>query len=92
VGEHYGLQYCEDFPQPSTTLIIYDAPQIAVVPHYSKTVVPNVDPIEYSNRYGDDLLDFSAILDWCRRLNIPEHVVTNVVLRVDFCSCKPHFT
>lgn len=73
--DHYS-EYYDNRYRSNSVIIVYDPPQINVVPSYSRTMVANVDPNEYYNEYMDSLLDTSALLDWCKRLGIPDHVVS----------------
>ena len=61
--------------QPRTVVIAYEQPKVVVVRHYTKTIVPHVNPEDYQRRYGHVLLDTSSLLAMTRRLNIRESEV-----------------
>ncbi|CAF0898122.1 unnamed protein product [Adineta ricciae] len=73
--QDYDSEYYDDRYRSNSVIIVYDPPQINVVPNYSRAMVANVDPNEYYNQYMDSLLDTSELLDWCKRLGIPDHVI-----------------
>jgi hypothetical protein len=58
-----------------TVIIVYDQPKVFVVRRYIKTIIPQVDPIEYEKQYDRVLLDTSTLLALTRRLNIQENLV-----------------
>ncbi|CAF1212373.1 unnamed protein product [Adineta ricciae] len=73
--QDYNSEYYDDRYRSNSVIIVYDPPQINVVPNYSRAMIANVDPNEYYNQYMDNLLDTSELLDWCKRLGIPDHVI-----------------
>ncbi len=60
---------------PKTVIIVYDQPKVFVVRHYTKTIIPQVDPKEYEKQFDRVLLDTSTLLALTRRLNIHENLV-----------------
>ena len=60
---------------PRTVIIVYEQPKVHVVRHYTKTLIPQVNPIEYEKKYGRVLLDTSTLLALTRRLNIQDNQV-----------------
>ncbi|UJR13530.1 hypothetical protein I4U23_000544 [Adineta vaga] len=58
--EDYYSQHYENQTQPGTIIIVYDPPN---------------NPNEYLTQYMDSLLDSSALINWCKRLGIPEYVI-----------------
>lgn len=58
-----------------TIIIVYEQPKVNVVRHYSKTVVPEVNPRNYERQYEHVLLDTPALLALTRRLNIRDSFV-----------------
>jgi len=58
-----------------TVIVVYDQPQVVVVRHYTKTIIPQVDPKEYEKQFDRVLLDTSTLLALTRRLNIHENLV-----------------
>ena len=62
-------------PKPQTVIIVYDQPKVVVVRHYTRTIIPHVNPEEYSKKFNNVLLDTSTLLALTRRLNIQENLV-----------------
>jgi hypothetical protein len=60
---------------PRNVIIVYEQPKVIVVRHYTKTIVPEVNPAEYRKQYDRVLLDTSTLLALTRRLNIQENLV-----------------
>ncbi len=64
-------------PPPPTRkiIIVYEQPKVIVVRHYTKTIIPEVNPAEYRKKFDGVLLDTSTLLELTRRLNIQENLV-----------------
>ncbi|UJR33745.1 hypothetical protein I4U23_021172 [Adineta vaga] len=62
--------------KPQTIIIVYEQPKVNVVRQYTKTFVPHVNPVEYEKRFSNVLLDTATLLDFVRRLNIQEDLIT----------------
>lgn len=60
---------------PKNIVIIYEQPTVVVQRHYTKTLVPEVNPDDYEKKFGRVLLDTSTLLALIRRLNIEEDQV-----------------
>ena len=60
---------------PKNIVIIYEQPTVVIQRHYTKTLVPEVNPDDYEKKFGRVLLDTSTLLALIRRLNIEEDQV-----------------
>jgi hypothetical protein len=67
-------------PSPRNVIIVYEQPKVIVVRHYTKTIIPEVNPAEYRKQFDRILLDTSTLLALARRLNIQENLVRNIIL------------
>ncbi|CAF0857763.1 unnamed protein product [Rotaria sordida] len=64
-------------PEKGKTVIIqYDPPKVVVVRRYTRTVIHSVDPDQYNKQFDSVLLDTETLLEWTRRLNIQENMIT----------------
>ena len=69
-------RYADATRTPTRTIIVvYEQPKVNVVRHYSKALIPQVNPRDYERQYGEVLLDTSALLNKTRRLNIRDSFV-----------------
>jgi len=71
-------------PRRRRLKIIYELPKVVVVQHYTRIIIPSVNPDAYRRQYHKVLLDTNALIDWCRRLNIPENLVNRI--KIQFIS------
>ncbi|CAF1551325.1 unnamed protein product [Rotaria sp. Silwood1] len=62
--------------KPKTTIIVYDQPKVVVVRRYTRTIIPSVDPDQYKRQFNQVLLDTPTLIEWTRRLNIEENIIT----------------
>lgn len=62
-------------PKPRTVIVVYDQPEVVIVRRYTKTIIPYVNPEEYTRKFNDVLLDTQTLLALTRRLNIQENLV-----------------
>ena len=62
-------------PKQQTLIIVYEQPKVVVVRHYTRTLIPQVNPDEYRRKFDRVLLDTTTLLDLTRRLNIEENMV-----------------
>lgn len=60
------------------TISFYEKPKVFIVQHFTKSIVRQVDPDEYANKYQTVLLDPETLIKIARRLNINEQMVRSV--------------
>jgi hypothetical protein len=94
-GKHYMQQYYPHVSRPHQrrrrVKVIYEQPKMIIVRRYMTTFIPHTNPDQYRKQHNKALLETHTLLEWCRRLKIPERLVNRIKNTIDFYFINSNF-